>query len=316
MELTAIQKEILQELITIYEKKNTAVKGTEIARKLNRNPGTIRNQMQALRALNLVDGVPGPKGGYVPTSEAYRAVGLLSDTNEIIVPIYKNGEVVKGIYVEKIIFDTVAHEKSCSSMIHIKGDTKLFNSGDLIKVGPTYHNKIVIFGKVIGRDDINHIILLDVICVSSIPNLNVSDVAIPREKLIVVNPNITIKEVSEIFCKYNINGAPVLDEEGDNLLGIITLHDIAKALSNNEINEKVEKYMSKPVITINPNKKIYDALITMDKNNIGRLIVVDENGKVIGIITRTDILKLIEGFLFSEVFDRAEKNLIKINNDK
>ena len=91
MELTVVQREILQELINLYREKNRPIKGTEIALRLNRNPGTIRNQMQALRALDLVDGVPGPKGGYVPTSKAYRALGL-GDEGEKVVPIYKDGK--------------------------------------------------------------------------------------------------------------------------------------------------------------------------------------------------------------------------------
>ncbi len=307
MELTVVQKEILQELIAIYEEKNKPVKGTEIAIRLNRNPGTIRNQMQALRALNLVDGVPGPKGGYVPTGNAYRAIGLLCEDKEIVVPIYKGDERVEGVYVEKIIFDTVAHEKSCSSMIHIKGDTKHFSAGDIVKVGPTYHNKIIVFGKVVGRDDINHILLLDVMGVMSIPNITVKSIAI-KDGLIWLKPDTPIREASKIFCEKNINGAPVL-KDGE-LVGMITLHDIAKALSNNLENGTIDKIMSRNVITITPDKKVYDALDIMEKNEIGRLVVVDKHSNnVIGIITRTDVLKLIEGILFPKIL----KELIKRN---
>ena len=90
---------------------------------------------------------------------------------------------------------------------------------------------------------------------------------------------------------------------------MITLHDIAKALSNNLENDSIDKIMSKDVITITPDKKVYDALDIMEKNEIGRLIVVDEKNKVIGIITRTDVLKLIDGILFPKIL----KELIKRN---
>ncbi|AEH07134.1 putative signal transduction protein with CBS domains [Methanothermococcus okinawensis IH1] len=307
MDLTIVQKEILQELIAIYREKNRPVKGTEIAIRLNRNPGTIRNQMQALRALNLVDGVPGPKGGYVPTSSAYRAVGLISGEEEISVPIYKGDERVEGVYVEKIVFDTVAHEKSCSSMIYIKGDTKIFNEGDIVKIGPTYHNKIIIFGKVSGRDDIDHILLIDVIGVTSIPNITVKSIAI-KEDLIWLSPDTNIKDAAKIFYDNNINGAPIISN--GNLVGILTLHDLAYALSNSLENESVEKIMAKNPLTITPDKKVYDALILMEKQGVGRLIVVDKDSKVIGIITRTDVLKLIEGALFpkilKELIDKKE----------
>ncbi|EHP86465.1 CBS domain-containing protein [Methanotorris formicicus] len=293
MELTVIQKEILQELIAIYKEKNRAVKGTEIAIRLNRNPGTIRNQMQALRALNLVDGVPGPKGGYVPTSEAYRVLGL-EEEEEIIVPIYKGKGKVEGVSVIKIEFDTVTHEKHCSSKIYIRGDTKKFNVGDVLKIGPTYHNKIVIIGRVVGRDDINHILLLDVMGVASVPNLLVGEVGI-KKKLYYLKPDDTIKDAAKLLAYNNISGAPVM--KGDELVGILSLHDVALALAEGKVTEKVEKIMTKRPITIPANEKIYNALLTMDKHDVGRLIIVDENNKVVGIITRTDILRLIEGVL-------------------
>ena len=69
--LTSVQKEILQTLINLYQNSDSkSIKGESIAEVMNRNPGTIRNQMQSLRSLGLVKGVPGPRGGYKPTIEA------------------------------------------------------------------------------------------------------------------------------------------------------------------------------------------------------------------------------------------------------
>ncbi len=66
MDLSLIQKDILITLITLYHQHSRPIKGEDIAEVIQRNPGTIRNQMQALKALELVDGVPGPKGGTTP----------------------------------------------------------------------------------------------------------------------------------------------------------------------------------------------------------------------------------------------------------
>ncbi len=287
MELTVIQREILQELINLYKEKNRPIKGTEIALRLNRNPGTIRNQMQSLRALDLVDGVPGPKGGYVPTSKAYRVLGI-EDEGGIIVPIYKNGKKVDGIKVVKIEFDTVSYEKCCSSKIYIEGDSKLFNIGDIIRVGPTYHNKIIIYGKIIGRDDIHRILLIDVFRVCSIPNVRVKDIG--TKNVISVSPKNTLRETVKIFKEYDISGAPVV--ENNKLVGIITLRDIINNID--DLSRYVSEVMTKKVITINKDEKIYNALKIMNSNNIGRLPIVEE-GKIIGIVTRTDILKILSG---------------------
>ena len=60
--LTSVQKEILQTLINLYQSsEGKSIKGEDIAEVMGRNPGTIRNQMQSLRSLSLVKGVPGPR---------------------------------------------------------------------------------------------------------------------------------------------------------------------------------------------------------------------------------------------------------------
>jgi len=88
LELTQIQKDILYALITLYKKKGgNSIKGEEIAELINRNPGTVRNQMQALRALGLVEGVPGPKGGYRPTAKAYELLSITKPEESVRVPV-------------------------------------------------------------------------------------------------------------------------------------------------------------------------------------------------------------------------------------
>ena len=67
IELTASQRTILRALVNLHGEAESAVKGEAIAEEVGRNPGTIRNQMQSLKALQLVEGVPGPKGGYKPS---------------------------------------------------------------------------------------------------------------------------------------------------------------------------------------------------------------------------------------------------------
>ncbi|MCS3901922.1 CBS domain-containing protein [Methanococcus voltae] len=299
MDLTIVQKEILQELILIYKQKNKAVKGTEIAKNLSRNPGTIRNQMQALRALGLVDGVPGPKGGYIPTSDTYRSLGLELD-EKIKIPIYKGDKKIKNVNVTQIIFDTVTQEKSCSSKIYINGDTKQFSEGDLVRVGPTLHNKIVIMGNIVGRDDINHILLIDVLGVISVPNIDVGSISL-KENLIIMDSGKTVRDAAKLLAENSISGIPII--KNGKLKGIVSLHDIAKALVQNKENEKIDAIMTKDIWTINQYEKIYDALVKMETENIGRLVVVDDSENIVGMLTRTDILNLIEGTIYPKLIE-------------
>jgi len=92
IELTPSQKTILTALTNLHRQTEDAVKGEDIAEEVNRNPGTIRNQMQSLKALQLVEGVPGPKGGYKPTANAYEALDVDEMDDAASVPLFHNDE--------------------------------------------------------------------------------------------------------------------------------------------------------------------------------------------------------------------------------
>ena len=57
--------------------------------------------------------------------------------------------------------------------------------------------------------------------------------------------------------------------------------------------------MSKPLITINPNSSIKEVTELMQQNDIRRLPIVDNKGKLVGIITAKDILRSLMEFLKS-----------------
>ncbi|OYR40199.1 TrmB family transcriptional regulator [Halorubrum sp. Ib24] len=160
IELTSSQKSILTALINLYGEQEDAVKGEAIAEEVDRNPGTIRNQMQSLKALQLVEGVPGPKGGYKPTSNAYEALDIQRMDEPADVPIFHEGEEVTGVNVDGIDLSSVHHPELCRAEIHVQGSVRSFHEGDSVTVGPTPLSKLVIDGTVDGKDDTANILIL------------------------------------------------------------------------------------------------------------------------------------------------------------
>ncbi len=160
IELTSSQKTILTALINLYREQEDAVKGEDIAEEVNRNPGTIRNQMQSLKALQLVEGVPGPKGGYKPTANAYEALDVDTMDEPAAVPLYHKGELVEGVNVEAVNLSSVHHPELCRAEIKIQGSVRDFSDGDSVQVGPTPLSKLVINGSVDGKDDTNNVVIL------------------------------------------------------------------------------------------------------------------------------------------------------------
>jgi predicted transcriptional regulator len=162
IELTPSQKKILEALINLYRETETAVKGEDIAEEVDRNPGTIRNQMQSLKALQLVEGVPGPKGGYKPTGNAYDALQIQEMDQAADVPFRHNGDLIEGANVQEIDLTSVHHPELCRAEIRLQGSISNFHEGDTITVGPTPLSKLLIEGTLDGKDDTNNSLILTI----------------------------------------------------------------------------------------------------------------------------------------------------------
>jgi predicted transcriptional regulator len=160
IELTPSQRTILSALVNLYRDEEDAVKGEEIAGEVDRNPGTIRNQMQSLKALQLVEGVPGPKGGYKPTASAYDALDIQQMDDPASVPLFHNGDRVEGANVEEIDLSSVHHPELCRAEIHLQGSVRDFHEGDSITVGPTPLSKLLIEGTLEAKVGTSNILIL------------------------------------------------------------------------------------------------------------------------------------------------------------
>ncbi|MGP8322142.1 MAG: CBS domain-containing protein [Methanosarcinaceae archaeon] len=285
MELTLIQKDILIALINLQREKNRAVKGEEIAGLINRNPGTVRNQMQSLKILGLVEGVPGPKGGYKATGGAYNALNITIMENEAIVPIYKNNKLVKDANAAEINFTTIRHPDLCNSTVRILGNIRDFVQGDSIQIGPTPVNHLIIRGDIIGRDDSQNSLLFSITEMVSLPKKSVKHYIKKVATLVSINAN--IQETARILVRNNIHGAPV--EEKGIIVGVVTFTDIGNALANGRTTLKVRDIMAKNLVTIDGEVPLYEAVKMFNKYNIGRLIVTID-GVPKGVLSKTDVL--------------------------
>jgi hypothetical protein len=285
--LTSVQKEILQTLINLYQSSNgKSIKGEDIAEVMNRNPGTIRNQMQSLRSLGLVKGVPGPRGGYKPTIEAYHSLNIKVSDNDSKVPIYKNGKRIEDISVAKIEFTSVPQPSECEAAIKVLGSIKDLNLGDTVRIGPTPVNNLGVMGEIVGRDDMDNILLVDTKTIRSIPKKTVGDIA--SKNVISFKKDCSVKEAAKKLTSHEIDGAPVIKD--GKVIGVFTVTDLVQAIAEDNEDKTVGELMSTNVIIVNEDLKIANAIEIMLKKSISRLIIADNDNTLLGIVTRTDLI--------------------------
>ena len=286
LELTQIQKDILYALITLYKKKaGSSIKGEEIAELINRNPGTVRNQMQALRALGLVEGVPGPKGGYRPTAKAYELLAITTPDESVRVPVVVNDVPVEDLSAEELVLPSLSHPKICQARVRILGDIKKINTGDRVIIGPTPVNELMIYGVVMGRDDTTNSIVISTEKIVALPKDRVEEhMSTP---IITIDADATVKEAAKVLADNVIHCAPV--KESDKFVGLFCLSCVAKAIAENKLDEPVTEVMIPEVVTVEKHTSIKEAMRIMRDRNT-RLLVVADGGKPVGVITVTRIL--------------------------
>ncbi|MBD2315230.1 CBS domain-containing protein [Desertifilum sp. FACHB-1129] len=102
-------------------------------------------------------------------------------------------------------------------------------------------------------------------------------------------PETTIKQAQRILLRYGHSGLSVVDETGK-LIGMISRRDIDIALHHGFSHAPVKGYMSSNLKTISPETPLPSIESLMVTYDIGRLPVL-ENGQLVGIVTRTDVLR-------------------------
>lgn len=137
IQLSSSQNRVLTALVNLSEGRNAPVQGREIADAIDRNAGTVRNRMGSLRTLGLVEGVAGPDGGYVPTDEAYDALGVERFEDAATTPVEREGDHVGDVTVAEIDLSSVANPELCRAELVICGPVDPFDAGDRVTVGPT-----------------------------------------------------------------------------------------------------------------------------------------------------------------------------------
>jgi CBS domain-containing protein/anti-sigma regulatory factor (Ser/Thr protein kinase) len=110
-----------------------------------------------------------------------------------------------------------------------------------------------------------------------------------KKNVITVSPSTSMSELKEVLRVNRISGVPVLD--GDQLVGIISIEDLLKALVEGDILAPVKKRMTTQPITVHESESVVEAVKKFAQHKVGRLLVVNEQGKVTGILTGGDITR-------------------------
>jgi putative hemolysin len=130
----------------------------------------------------------------------------------------------------------------------------------------------------------------------------VVDVMTYEDEIDMIDGNKRVREVLEFIVKSPFSRYPVYVGERDNVIGIVDVDDVLKALHEKKTSKKI-KSLAKEVLFIPESKDVDDLLGELDKRNEKIALVVNEYEDVIGLVSIEDILEEIVG----DVFDKSRR---------
>ena len=114
---------------------------------------------------------------------------------------------------------------------------------------------------------------------------------IMSKDVVSVSPTMTVEELVQFMFEKKHMGYPVM--ERDSLKGIVTFTDIERIPYLDRPVALVSDIMTRDIISVPSNAQASDVLKLISARNIGRVVVVD-NGSVVGILSRTDLVRVLK----------------------
>ena len=247
-------------------------------------------------------------------------VALMSINNKGAVVILENEKPI-GIMTERDIVDILYRGISLEeradmfgrkSLISARGDKSLIYALNLM-----IENNV---RRIVVKDEMNNFVglvaqqdllkYLEEDCYRS--TLKAKDVVRKMGHLINASPDDSLKDVLAHMVENRISSVAVVNE--DVAEGIVSEWDILKlAVRKVSFHEKVKDYMSTPVVSAHIETPVIDIVTTMNIQNIRRIVILDDEGRAINIITVRDIMRNLGGD-YREFLERKLRNSKEILN--
>lgn len=106
-------------------------------------------------------------------------------------------------------------------------------------------------------------------------------------------PETSIEEAGKAMLRYGHSGLPVVSD--GRLVGVVSRRDVDKSIHHGLQHAPVKAFMTAQVLTAAPTASLDEVQRLLIGRDVGRLPVVDGAGKLLGIVTRTDVLRALHG---------------------
>ncbi len=138
-----------------------------------------------------------------------------------------------------------------------------------------------------------------------------------NREVVIVRKEDSILEAAKLMREYHVGDVVVVDDREGRIipLGILTDRDIVVELIAKEVpldSVSVQDVMSEDLISASENRGVWDTIQCMRARGIRRIVVVDDGGGLVGILSIDDLLELLSG----ELSDLAKLSMKEWDREK
>lgn len=113
---------------------------------------------------------------------------------------------------------------------------------------------------------------------------------IMTRKVYTTSPQTSVQEVAQLLYRERISGVPVIDDQSNQLVGMVTEADIIRHIDRDDL--KVAEIMTCQLVTVEEDTPVSDIATLLAERRIKRVPVV-QGGRVVGIVSRADIVQAV-----------------------
>jgi CBS domain containing-hemolysin-like protein len=137
----------------------------------------------------------------------------------------------------------------------------------------------------------------------------VREIVVPAPDIISISSSSNIKDTLDVFVHNSFTRLPVYENTPDNIIGMIHLKDVFALMSRGQ--EKTLKNIMRPVLFVPDSIKVNQLLREFRQQHMHLAIILDEHGKLTGLITLEDVLEEIVGDIRDE-HDPEKKHITQL----
>jgi magnesium and cobalt transporter len=142
----------------------------------------------------------------------------------------------------------------------------------------------------------------------------VREIMVPRSQMAIIPQHHNLGDILEFVVENRHSRYPVLDENADNIIGILLAKELLPLILEGQETFDIETVI-RPAAIVPESKRLNILLKEFREQRYHMAIVVDEYGGIAGLITIEDILEEIVGEIQDETDDAEKEMIIVLNND-